>query len=144
MNLSYGEIGCRYDFDCSLNKSLICNTGSMCNCPSASQVNMCDCIRMINSEFYWDGSSCKPAVAYDNICKNASTSYMCQSLTQGTICNGTINNFKCQCSYLQYFDVSINKCQNQKTYNQTCNVSVVDMCQIPFWLDCVAGICQCV
>lgn len=141
-NLNYSDWGCFSNSNCAANKSLICNMGSTCNCPINSIFGMCDCERVVNNEFYWNGSLCSQAIPFGGICLNALTDYVCQTLTQGTICNASNNGtlYTCQCPYLEYFDTSINKCKNQLLFNQSCNYT--NMCKTTFGLSCIAGICE--
>ena len=68
--------------------NLICNTGSTsCNCPTTMKANQCDCQRISGSEFYWNGVSCVEAAAYGEFCNGHN--YSCNTITQGTYCNGS-------------------------------------------------------
>ena len=142
MKKSYST-SCASTTECNDLVGLTCpNATGKCNCPLTSSSIFCECKRDLNNEFYWDGQSCQPSKPYNQACNNQSTSYMCQTFTQGTICNNSCILFTCQCPYLQYFDVANNKCNNQLTFNQTCNSSISDMCQISFGLRCALGICR--
>ena len=136
---SYGT-SCTSSGQCNDTAGLICplTTGS-CNCPLTSNPIFCDCQRIRNNEFYWNGDTCVAATTVGSSCSNTATSYTCQTLTQGTICNSTNGVFTCQCPYLQYYDSTSNKCLNQLTYNQTCSYS--NQCQTVFGLSCLNGIC---
>jgi len=92
-----------------------------------------------NNENYWNGVSCQSTVLYGQSC---TADYMCQTLTQGTICNATGSNYTCQCPYLQYFDYTINRCLNQLMFNKSCNSAISNVCQGVFGLSCVGGICE--
>ena len=111
-----------------------------CNCPLASTTIFCDCQRTVNNEYFWNGTACQSAASLDESCLNSSTSYMCQTLTQGTICNGTAFNFTCQCPYLKYFDQLTNSCQNQLSFNNTCSIN--EMCLSVIGLSCISSKCE--
>ena len=134
---------CLSSYQCDDAAGLICPviTGT-CNCPVVSTTIFCDCTRLQQNESYWNGSSCEMTKAYNQPCLNASSSYMCQTLTQGTICNGTwkMENFSCQCPYLKYFDMSLSKCQDQVSYNVTCSYN--ERCLTVNGLACLSGICE--
>ena len=96
----------------------------------------------MGNESYWNGSLCQPAKAFNQSCTNALTSYICQTVTQGTVCNDTFGSgvFTCQCPYLQYFDIISNNCKNQLSFNQNCNDSM--MCIDALGLSCSNGACR--
>ena len=101
--LTYNEGSCSSDTQCEGN--LICkiNTES-CECPLKITNNYCDCpTRVKGNEFYWNGLSCAPAIEFERNCLNSNSSYMCQTLTQGTECVLDSNgNFACKCPSTKY------------------------------------------
>lgn len=113
-----------------------------CNCPLSSSLIYCDCNRDLNNEYYWNGASCQQSISYGQQCSNSTTSYMCQTLTQGTICASSGSTFSCQCPTLQYFNLFSNKCMNQVTFNGSCNATITDMCQLSYGLSCLIGTCK--
>lgn len=133
---------CNISYECNNAVGLICPTSiGTCNCPISSSNTFCDCMRIVNNEYYWNGSSCQASKAFSGSCTNSSTSYMCQTLTQGTVCNASNSSiFTCECPYLQYFDDSLNQCQNQRFYGQSCNYT--NMCQTSLGFACISGICE--
>lgn len=136
----YGS-SCLYSYECNSALGLSCPlTINTCNCPLNSSSIFCDCTRDFNNEYYWNGISCQPAVSFNKSCSNVSTSYMCQTLTQGTFCVSSGFGYKCQCSSLQYFDTTQNMCMDKMTYNETCNYN--DMCLSTLGLICNAGLCE--
>ena len=131
---------CNISYECNNALGLICpSSPNTCNCPINMSTLFCDCPRKANNEFYWNGTSCQQASSYGQACQNASTNYMCQTITQGTICNGTALNFTCQCPYLSSFDILINACKAQVSFNQSC---VIDACIVSNGLFCIGGICE--
>lgn len=132
---------CEYSYECNENLGLICPLTTVI-CKNASSPVFCDCQKVANNESYWNGSSCQPALSFNDSCTDASTNIMCQTLTQGTLCNGTsFGSFTCQCPYLQYFDsTSNNKCTNQLLFNQSCINSI--MCRNDVGLSCIVGLCK--
>ena len=108
-----------------------------CNCPLSFNGSFCDCSRSLNKEFFWNGTNCKEAYDFNQTCTNSLTSYMCQTLTQGTICRGNT----CQCSSMQYFDMASSKCENFLTINSTC--FQVEACDVTLGLGCQNDLCQC-
>lgn len=107
----------------------------------SATLSMCvSYMRTVNNEYYWNGSSCEPAASFNQSCSDASSSYMCQMLTQGTICNGTGTTFTCQCPNQQFFDILINKCKSQLFYNEACSNN--NMCLNQLGLNCLNGSCK--
>lgn len=130
-------------YECNNLVGLECpSTAGVCNCPSNSSTIFCDCLRTFNNEFFWNGSACQSALSFNQICTDPSSSYMCQTVTQGTICNGTNTYYTCQCPYLQYMNALTNKCTNQFGYNQSCNSSISNICQASLGLNCILGVCK--
>lgn len=129
---------CTSSYECNDSLGLTCPliTGT-CNCPNASSSIFCDCIRQPNNEYYWNGTSCYPSKSINESCIG---SFMCQTITQGAICNGSCTTFTCQCPFLQYFDITLNKCQHQLSFNQTCSMN--NMCRFDFGLVCISGYCR--
>jgi hypothetical protein len=133
---------CGSSGECNDAIGLICpSTTGTCNCPVTSNSIFCDCKRVANSEYYWNGSSCTAVKATGSSCSNSSSSYMCQTLTQGMICNNTSGSFKCECPYLKYYNNITNVCTNQLTINQTCSFET--QCQTVNGLSCINGFCKC-
>lgn len=127
--------------ECDNSVGLICPSAiGTCNCPINSSSIFCECLRLNNNEFYWNGTACQPALSFNQSCSNMSSSYMCQTQTQGTICNGSGSIFTCQCPFLQYFNTSAQKCQNELTYNELCSANI--MCQASTGLSCLIGRCR--
>ena len=111
-------------------------------CPLTNTFNLCDCVRLAGNESYWNGTSCTVALPNGTSCSNSSTNYMCQQLTQGTICNTTDgSSYICQCPQLQYLNTTQNKCLNQSTNGQTCSLNIG--CRIDLGLLCQSGVCRC-
>ena len=110
--------------------------------PIDSNTVFCDCVKETQNESFWNGTACQLALSFNQTCANASTGYMCQSITQGTVCNDNNGNgvFTCQCPSQQYFNAASNKCSNQLSFNQSCNSSW--MCLDIFGLDCLNGSCK--
>ena len=140
MKKTYSD-ACSSSYECNNSANLICPllTGT-CNCPILSASIFCDCPRSISNETYWNGTACQPAASFNETCSNATSSYMCQSLTQGTICNGSGSTYYCQCPFMQYFDIMTNKCQNQVSFNQSCFSD--DMCLQVLGLSCFSTKCE--
>ena len=107
-----------------------------CNCPTLSNKRFCDCVKTMNNENFWNGIRCQNALIVGQSC---SSGYMCQTLTQGTICNGTSGVYTCQCPFLQYYDNVTNFCINQLPYKSKCSYS--SQCQNAFGLTCTNGLC---
>ena len=129
--IPYGANGYSTDDDCMSNQMLICNNAS----------SLCECQRSFNDEFYWNGTSCQPSLSYGQSCLNSTTSYMCQTLTQGTICSNTNSSvYTCQCPISKYFENMTNMCQNELLFNQSCNINKV--CKSQLGLVCLSGICK--
>jgi hypothetical protein len=138
---TYTEQTCNYDSDCNVENGLVCNTGQSCNCPTTSTTGMCDCYRNTTKEYYWNGTSCQQAVAYGVSCSSISSSYVCRTLTEGTICNGTSGILTCQCPTYMYFNTTSSTCKNQTTYNTYCSSSI--SCRSDLNLLCQSNICVC-
>lgn len=102
---------------------------------------MCDCPRSKGKEYYWNGYSCQQTRLFGETCSNAASSYMCQTLTQGTICadNGT-GIFSCKCMSTLYFDSTTNACANPLTFNKPCLFD--QMCSTSAGLICINGQCR--
>ena len=132
---------CNDTSQCDTSKGLYCPlVTDTCNCPKTSSFIFCDCQRVSNNEYYWNGSSCISSKLYGQSCSNALTSYQCQTMTQGTICNNKNGIFECDCSYLKYFNNITNSCLNQLSINQTCSYD--SQCQNVFALICIDGTCK--
>jgi len=154
--MTYTNTGCTIDSHCIATKSLICNlspSGNPCNCPSTSTSGMCDCKRVINSEFYWNGFTCVAAKSYGSSCTNT---YECKSLTNYLSCQSGVctllqkdmtctldaqcdfNFFlvcstttgKCACATGYYWDVTL--CVPQLGYHEVCTSNVM----------CATGLCD--
>jgi hypothetical protein len=138
---TYTEQTCNYDSDCNVENGLVCNTGQSCNCPTISTTGMCDCYRNTTKEYYWNGTSCQQAVAYEVSCSSISSSYVCRTLTEGTICNGSSGILTCQCPTYMYFNTTSSTCKNQTTYNTYCSSSI--SCRSDLNLLCQSNICVC-
>jgi hypothetical protein len=140
--LSYNEGTCTADDQCT-EDGLVCILSgiSSCSCPSLVINGRCDCPTRVNgTEYFWNGFNCTPALPYNQGCANALTSYMCQIVTQGTICSG--NPFVCKCPTTQYFNNTANQCENLLSIKQTCQQS--DACNNVVGLNCnLEGYCQC-
>ena len=124
--------------------SLYCrpsNSRTSCNCPLNVQINSCDCSRSINNEFYFNGADCVPAKAYNETCGSASKSYMCKTMTEGTVCTATGSTFTCQCPQFQYYNINSRKCTSQLLNGIAC--SQVDACRGDLGLTCQSGTCKC-
>lgn len=85
---------------------------------------------------------CQPSKLFNETCSGTMSSYMCQTLTQATICNNSGTQYLCQCPYMQYYDPFSNKCKYQQTLNMYCDLSINDMCQTMFGLVCLTGVCK--
>ena len=134
---SYSQ-SCFTTTDCDTSSLLVCNTGSTCDCPTNLPINTCDCpVRIYGKEYFWNGSTCAAAYEYNQICTSSSTNYMCQTLTQGTICSGN----KCSCPSTQYFYLNNNTCQPLVSINGTCTQP--NACKSSLGLICQNGLCQC-
>ena len=132
---------CACSGECNDAVGLTCPTSiGTCNCPVTSSPIFCDCQRIFNSEYYWNGSSCTAAKSIDQTCTNSSTNYMCQTLTQGTSCSNTSGSYKCECPYLKYYNNITNICTNQLSFNATCSYD--SQCQTTFGLTCFGGFCK--
>ena len=111
---------------CNPWSGLICNSGSNCSCPIMSSVNQCDCPREANNETYWNGTHCTPARAIGSLCTDLTTNYLCQTETQGTICNMSSGVFKCMCPPMKYFNGTY--CVDQGLNNVPCPIG--DECRV--------------
>lgn len=132
---------CFQTSDCETSKFLICSNGTSCWCPSNLIAGKCDCpVRTYGNEMFWDGSTCTIALNNTKSCTNATTNYMCQTLTQGTTCSGLIS-FSCKCSSTEYFNNADNKCETLLTVNNTCTQA--DACDSTLGLICRSGLCNC-
>jgi hypothetical protein len=137
--LSYTDGSCTTDEECEGN--LICKMKSeSCECPVKVANTNCDCpAGTVDNEFYWNGFSCKPAEGFNDKCLNSNSSYMCQTLTQGTKCILDSNGkYVCKCSSSKYFNFQSRKCENKLTFNDKC--SQIDACRDEHI--CI-GTCQC-
>lgn len=137
-------ISCSTSYQCNDLLGLVCpNTTGVCNCPFLSSSIFCDCKRDFNNEYYWDGQKCQTAKQIGQPCDNATTGYMCQTITQGIVCSvSSGTTYSCQCPSLQYFDILSNKCKNQLLINQSCNSTRSDMCLNVLGLSCLLGTCR--
>lgn len=138
------SVSCSNNFECNDGANLICpSTTGTCNCPISSSYLFCDCMRITNNESYWNGALCEQSVGFNGTCNDSNSSYMCQTLTQGTICNSSDASgsiYKCQCPFMQYFEVINNKCTYQLSFNQTCTSD--NMCIGILELSCLTGVCK--
>ena len=100
----------------------------------------CSCLRVIQNETYWNGGSCAQAVSYNQPCTNATSSYMCKMLTEGTTCNGPYP-YKCSCATLQYYNSASKKCTAHVSFGVAC--AQTDACRSDLGLICQNGVCQC-
>lgn len=133
---------CSAFYECNNAIGLVCpltTTGS-CNCPVNSSSIFCDCLRNYGNEYYWNGVSCQQARTFNQSCSNSTTNYMCQTLTQGTICSLVGSSYACQCPSFQYFDTALNNCTDQFSTYSTCTFD--NMCQTVFGLYCISGVCK--
>lgn len=135
--LKYGMIGCLNDTDCDQTGLLSCNNGVSCNCPLISTIEMCDCT---SNKTYWNGSSCQPLGNYGDTCLNSLSSYMCKTLSQGTLCSNSTGDFRCECTSQQYFDTITMSCKNGKPFNGTCITNT--NCATFLALICTNGYCR--
>ena len=142
--LTYNTGTCTNDSQCK--DSLICKTATSpasCNCPTIIANSNCDCSsRTVGNEFFWNGTQCTPAIPFKGSCLNIASSYMCRTLTEGTVCSGNITaSYTCQCPNLKYFNVLNKKCENQIEMNDPC--SQIDSCRSDLGLECINGKCNC-
>jgi hypothetical protein len=129
--------------DCDTSKSLSCNGyngNNNCTCPVNLSNSYCDCTRSIGNEYYWTGTSCTIARGYYQTCTNSLSSYMCKTMTEGTICSGP-SPYKCLCPSLQYYRNSTSKCEDQLSNTISCTQT--DACRSDLGLSCQVGLCQC-
>lgn len=132
--MTYGDTDCEADNNCIASKNLICNldaTANKCNCNKTSVNNMCDCKRVIDDEYYWDGAKCMPANSYNGTCSNDKmcktltdnlkcTSGKCALLLEGKPCTSSAecdfykflycNASQCSCPYDYYWDTGRDVC----------------------------------
>ena len=131
---------CYGNTDCNYALNLVCQDGTYnCTCPINIANNYCDCIRVLNNEYYWNGSGCVTCKNFNQTCTNSS-SYMCKTLTQGTMCLGPYP-YKCRCQTLQYFNQISGKCENQLLYGSLCLQA--DACRSDLGFICKGNICDC-
>lgn len=136
-------MSCASSNECNDAFGLICpKTTGNCNCPLVSTTLFCECQRDLNKEFYWDGTICQPTKLYNETCSNSLTDYMCQTISQGTVCSPSGTTYKCQCPYQQYYDPSTSKCISQLTFGQPCDSAIPDMCLGTLGLQCFQGACR--
>ena len=127
--------------DCNSALGLVCHDGTQnCTCPSTISNNYCDCPRIINNEYYWNGITCTRALGYNKTCSNTASSYMCKTLTEGTICSGPFP-YICKCPTLQYYNIVTKKCETQLLNDFICIAA--DACRIDLGLSCQSGVCKC-
>ena len=132
---------CYLTSDCDTSNDLVCNNGTYnCSCPINLPTGKCDCLRTNNNEYFWNGSACSPALGYNQSCLDSSTSYMCQTLTQGTICSGS-TSYYCSCPTKQYFNLIDGQCEYLLLNGDPCTQS--DACNIGLGLSCQNSLCQC-
>jgi hypothetical protein len=137
---SYNQY-CYDHLDCNSALGLGCHNGTQnCTCPSTIANNFCDCQRVANAEYYWNGVKCMPALGYYQNCLNRSSSYMCKTLTEGTICAGSFP-YLCKCPSLQYYNNVTKKCEAQLMNGFVCLAA--DACRSDRGLICKNSICQC-
>ena len=92
--MTYSQGVCSSDSQCDTTAGLICNLGSLCNCPEILSTGYCDCPnRVSGNEQYWNGAACVTANNFTGSCSGGS--YMCQILTLNLICNATGNTCVC-------------------------------------------------
>ena len=138
----YTDTRCTSNSQCA--STLICNnsTNTKCTCPVPLSSNSCDCPRAYGNETYWNGQYCTSALLNGSACANASSTYMCAWITQGTVCNSSSGSFKCQCPSLMYFDYTVGYCKNQTLVNTACSVTPL-ACRSDLGLICQSNICVC-
>jgi hypothetical protein len=133
---TYTEL-CNQTVNCDTSKSLKCNNGlTNCSCPHKLASGQCDCVREDKNEFFWNGITCAAAYGFNESCSNYSTSYMCKTMTEGTICSGP-SQYKCLCPSLQYYRVSTSKCEDQLSNTISCTQN--DACRSDLGLSCKVG-----
>ena len=106
---------CTADNQCE--KGLICQlNGTSCSCPIAVPIGNCDCpTRVVESEYYYNGSSCVEAASYNKACTGGN--YTCKTLKENTLCD--LNNGICNCGpcgYWNYTTCFYSTCPTGWTY----------------------------
>jgi hypothetical protein len=138
--VSYSEL-CYVSTDCDTSKSLVCHDSTdNCTCPKNLSNYTCDCVRKVYNEYYWSGTSCTIARGYNQTCTNSSSTYMCKTMTEGTVCVGP-SPYKCKCPSLQYYLFTTSKCESQLSYNIYCPQA--DACRSDLGLSCQSNLCDC-
>jgi hypothetical protein len=131
---------CFFTTDCDASLNLLCNSvAGDCKCPTQLLANSCDCKRINGEEYYWDGNKCANAHSYGESCINSSTNYMCQTVTQGTYCQGVTNQCKCKTYY--FFNTTSLLCLLQGSNGATCTQP--DACRSDLGLSCQSNVCKC-
>ena len=82
-----------------------------------------------------------PAKELNMACSNTSTTYECQTVTQGTECIKIGTTTTCQCANLKYFNTIDKKCQDQLLNDKRCTQP--DACRNDLGLSCQNGVCLC-
>ncbi|RNA31585.1 prion-like-(Q N-rich) domain-bearing 25 [Brachionus plicatilis] len=113
--LTYGYQTCNIDSECHDDHDLICSVHN-CSCPKISLQGMCDCVRTIGDEKYWNGKKCTLASSYGH---NCSQDFHCQTLTQKTICVQDLGICDCAELSIQFFDGS--ECISKKKFMESCD-----------------------
>ena len=131
---------CTSTQECNTLLGLYCPSTSSCKCPYSAASIFCDCQRTTGNEYYWNGAACQAASVIFQPCTSSSTSYMCQTLTQNTICNNSIGQFQCECDFLNYYDSISNSCLSQLSLNGLCSSD--SQCQTVYGLSCINGSCK--
>ena len=132
---------CYVTTDCDSSLNLLCSSAaSNCNCPNQLVSNKCDCLRILDQEYYWDGNKCTIAHSYGQSCINSSTNYMCQTITQNTYCQGVTNQCKCKANF--YFDTTSHFCLAQ-ILSSGISCTQIDSCRSDFGLSCQSNFCLC-
>jgi hypothetical protein len=129
---SYNMGECLNDDQCEGN--LVCKNRNTCKCPENVNDKKCDCpARSKNNEFFWNGTHCQMAKAYNGAC---SIDYMCQTLTEGTICSTSV----CKCPRLKYYNYLNNRCEDKLLENIVCFQK--DACRDDLNLSCHSEKCS--
>ncbi|CAF3771869.1 unnamed protein product [Adineta steineri] len=108
---NYTETSCSNTTQCDSTQGLTCYlSGSACNCPITSSVNMCDCL---STQYYdYNLTSCQTLQLYNDTCYG---NYMCDS-TVGLFCQLNTNSaancscpepirlYMCDCNITSYWN----------------------------------------
>lgn len=119
--MTYAQLGCSKDSECQSSQNLFCNlnaASNQCNCPTNSVNGMCDCVRVVSNQNYWDSASktCKPAATYGQSCV-VGMDKSCRTLTELTSCHS---------SGFCYLKIPGQPCYNTSECEYTRNVSCVN------------------